>query len=81
MQAGEPALIKALLTEPAVEALDGTILHRLAGINEEEPHPVLMRPPVQVTTAQLGSVVDDEHVRVAAFAGDILKHADQPLAG
>jgi hypothetical protein len=38
-------------------------------------------PSVQVATAQLGSIVHDQHVRVAAFAGCRLEHTDHPLAG
>src|SRR5918998_6039514 len=71
----------SILAEAAVEALDRGILHRLAGIDEEQLHAVLMGPAVEITTAEFGPVVHDQHVRVAAVAGDVLEHRHHPLAG
>src|SRR5215207_3179347 len=79
-QAAEPALVEALLAEAAVEALDRGVLHGLSRIDEEQLHAVLVSPAVEVTTAQLRSIVHNQHVGVAAFAGDVLQHRDHPLA-
>src|SRR3954452_16211633 len=80
-QAGEPARVEAFLAEAAVEDLDLAVLHRLAGIDEEQLHAVLVGPALEITTAQLGSVVHDQHIGIATYFGDILEHADHPLAG
>src|SRR5918993_685887 len=79
-EAGEPARVEAFLAEAAVEALDRGVLHRLAGIDEEQLHAVLMGPAVEITTAEFGPVVHDQHVRVAAVAGDVLEQADHPVS-
>src|SRR3712207_3416076 len=79
-KAAEPALVEAFLAEAAVEALDRGVLHRLARVGEEQPHAMVVRPPVQLPATQLGSVVGHQHVGVAAFTGDVLEQADHPLA-
>jgi hypothetical protein len=40
---------------------------------------MVVGPAIEVTTAQLGAVVDHQHVRVAALAGHSLEHADHAL--
>jgi hypothetical protein len=42
---------------------------------------MLVGPAVELSAAQLGPVVHDQHVGVAALAGDVLEHGDHPLPG
>src|SRR3954454_11808930 len=79
-KAREPARVEALLAKAAVEALDRAVLHRLSGIDEEPLHTVLVGPAVEITAAQLGSVVHDQHVGIAAFTGNVLEHGGHPPA-
>src|SRR3954454_12172060 len=75
-KAREPALVEALLAKAAVEALDRAVLHRLAGIDEEQLHTVLVSPAIEVAAAKFRPVVDRQHVRVAAFGADLVEHAN-----
>src|SRR3712207_4329967 len=80
-QAREPALVETFLAEAAVEALDRGVLHRLAGIDEEQLHAILVGPAVELAATELRTIVDHQRVGIAARAGGILKHRDHPLAG
>src|SRR5215213_7035953 len=79
-QAGEPARVEAFLAEAAVEALDRAVLHRLARVDEEQLHAVLVSPAIEVAAAKFRPVVDRQHVRVAAFGADLVEHANDPGA-
>lgn len=46
-QAGEPVLVQAFVSEAAVEALDVSILDRLAGGDEEQLEPALVGPDIE----------------------------------
>jgi hypothetical protein len=72
-QAGEPARVEAFLAEAAVEALDRAVLNRLARVDEEQPHAVLVSPAIEVAAAKFRPVVDRQHVRVAAFGADFVE--------
>ena len=42
---------------------------------------MVVDPAIEVTTAQLGPVVDHQHVRIASFPGHVVQHRDHTLAG
>src|SRR5215472_14484425 len=54
----EVRLGEALVAEAPVEALDVTVLRRLAGLDEVDLHAVLERPAVQRGRDEFGTVVD-----------------------
>ncbi len=57
----KPGLVAALIAEPAVEALDEGVLHRLAGLLEGELDPVCVGPGVQRPALKLRTMVGDQH--------------------
>jgi hypothetical protein len=57
---GEPVLVEALVPQLAVEALDEGVLHRLARLDEVQPHPSLVGPGIQRLPGKLWAVVDDD---------------------
>ena len=67
-QAGEPMLVEAFVAEGAVEALDERVLGRFARMIEVQHHVMRGRPVVEVRPRELGPVITDNRVRIAAPA-------------
>ena len=65
-QADEHVFVQAFIPQPAVEALDESILYRLAGLDVMPGHPI-ERPAQHRNAGQLGAVVaDDDRGHTAA---------------
>ncbi len=67
-QRGEQGLIEALVPQATVEALDEAVLHRLARSDVMPLAPPLLRPPQDRRRGQLGPIIVDYRVRLAAAA-------------
>ena len=79
-QAHEPALVEALVAEPAVEAFRERVLNRLARLNELERDPACVRPLIEGLSSELGAVVADNRARKAARGGQPVEDARHTLA-
>ena len=72
-------LVQALVSEPAVEALDEGVLNGLAGLDEVQPHAPLVGPLVQHQAGELRSVVkDDPRGRLAALGDQPVEYLHHP---
>ena len=60
-QGGEHVLVEALVAQPAVEALDERVLHRLARL-DVMPADAVGRPPEHCHAGEFGSAVRGEAV-------------------
>src|SRR5437588_519881 len=79
-QADEPVLAQALVTELPVEALDITVLHRLARIDEAQRDSTLGRPLIHGLTCELRAVVHDDVQRLPPHSGESFEHSDDTRA-
>src|SRR5437899_6914589 len=66
----KPMLVQALVSEPAVEALDEGVLNGLARLDEVQPHAPLLGPLVQHQAGELRSIVQHDLLRRLAALGD-----------
>jgi len=66
----EPVLIQTLIPEPPIETLDVGILGRLAWVDEVQLHAVVICPGIKRAPSQFGAIIDDQNVRISAFAGN-----------
>ncbi|OQW52064.1 MAG: hypothetical protein A4S15_09590 [Candidatus Raskinella chloraquaticus] len=66
-QRGEQRLVQELIAQPAIEALDEPVLHRLSGRDVMPFDPGLIRPTEDGVGRKLDPVVADNHLRFAAF--------------
>lgn len=64
---GKQMLIETLVPEPAVEALDEAILHRLARRDVVPLDAALLLPFEHRVAGQLRSVIADHHARITAM--------------
>src|SRR5579871_6079723 len=74
----EQGLVQELIAQSSVEALDESVLCRLAGRNVVPFDPALLRPAQHRQTGQLGAVVGDDHGRTATHGDDRLELAHDP---
>lgn len=74
-------LVEALVTEPAVEALDEAILHRFAWCDVVPLDATLLLPGQDGVRGQLGAVVADDHARIVTQFGDPIEFTGDPQAG
>ena len=79
-QAREQRLVQQFVPHPAVEALDGAVLGRLARRDVMPVDPGLARPRQHRVGRQLGAVVADDHARLAPPHNKGGKLARHPLA-
>src|SRR3989442_5324500 len=72
-------LVQALVSEPAVEALDEGVLNGLARLDEVQPHAPLVGPLVQHQAGELRSIVQHDLLRRLAALGDqLVEHLRHP---
>src|SRR5438552_165451 len=64
----EPARVQALVAQPAVEALDMSVLHRPAGLDVYQPDLPVLGPTQHAPRGELRAVVRAQVLRPAAFA-------------
>lgn len=79
-QADEPALVQALVAQPAVEALDVAVLHRLAWLDEVEQHAVRMCPLIRCLTRELAAIIADDALWQPAGVREPIQHARDAFA-
>jgi len=79
--AGEHVLVKALITQPADEALDQPVLHGLAGSDVVPVDPSVLLPPEHGVRGELGAVVRDHHQGVAATFSNPVQFSRNSLSG
>ena len=73
-------LVQALVPEPAVEALDEAVLHRLAGGDEVPGHTAFPAPSEHGIGGKLCSIVRDDHAGLASKLDDLIQLARNPDA-
>ena len=57
-----------------VEALDIRVLHRLAGLDEVQPHPMGVRPSVEDPPSEFRAIVSGDQLRYATVNGQPVQH-------
>lgn len=77
VQIGEQVFVEALVAQPAVEAFDKTVLHRLAG-RDVVPllDPEFLLPGQDRIRGELGAIVADDHARATSAFDDLAKFTD-----
>lgn len=78
LDAPEPVFIQAFVSEAAVEALAGAVLHGLSGLDEVVPDPALIAPLVEDPAGELRPVVGDDDLRSAPLVDDPVQHPPHP---
>src|SRR3954471_1645206 len=76
----EPVLVQALVAELAVEALDVAVLHRPAGLDQDVPNAVPLRPRHEGAAGELRTVVGAHGRRVAAEPRRLIEQPRDVLA-
>ena len=74
-------LVQALVPQLAVEALQEAVLLRLARRDVVPFDAVLLGPLKHGIAGELGAVVEDDHLRLAALGHDPIEHAGNPRTG
>jgi hypothetical protein len=77
-QRGEQRLVQELIAQPAVEALDEAILHRLSGRDVMPLDPGLIFLTEDGVGHELGRVVADNHLRFAAADNQLIQFPGHP---
>jgi len=72
------ARLQALVAQATVEALDETVLHRPAGLDEVEVDAVRLSPVVEVARRELGAVVGPQHPGHGAFRDHLVQDGGHP---
>jgi hypothetical protein len=67
-QRGEQGLVEAFVPQATVEALHEAVLHRLARRDVVPLDPSLLRPAQDGRRGQLGAIIADDHMWLAAAA-------------
>src|ERR1700743_3215155 len=67
VQGAEPAYVEALVAQPAVEALDVSVLHRLDRLDVDQADFPLLRPSDHAPRGELRAVVRAQLLRPAAL--------------
>jgi len=60
--------------ETAIEAFDISILGRLAGVDEIEPHAVIIGPSIQRPAPELRAVINGQNIGISAFPRHPFQH-------
>jgi len=69
-----PVRIQAFIAKPAVEALRVGILHRLARLNELQPHRAFFAPGGQGSTAKPRPVIQNDGFRQTSLRRHSIQH-------
>lgn len=80
-QVREPVGPQALLAQPPVEALDMSVLGRLAGLDRAQFDLPLQSPGEEVPAGQFGAVVTADSLRSAAARDDLVQHGMPSSSG
>ena len=72
VEAEEQALVQEFVAHPAVEGFDVAVLHRLARRDVVPFDTVILRPGEDGVRGELGAVVGNDHVRLAATAEGLI---------
>src|SRR6185312_12344642 len=78
VEIAEQVLVEALVAQPAVEALDEAILHRLAWCNVVPFDVAFLLPGQDGVRGELGAVVADDYARAASRLDDAVELAHDP---
>src|SRR5260370_15542989 len=74
------ALIEKLVAHPAVEGLDVAVLHRAGRCDVMPIHSMILRPAQHRVRGELGAIVGNYHLRLAARANEHRQLACNPFA-
>src|SRR5215212_648313 len=77
-EADEPMAIETFVAQPSLKTLDEGVLDGLTRLDEVQPYPSFIRPPIDGFACQLRSVVQHNLVRHAALSGYPLQDAHHP---
>ena len=80
-QADEVSLVEALVTKFTVEALDESVLYRLARLDEGERDTVAMSSEIEGLPLELRTVVADDRLGESAFLREPVQRSRHPLSG
>src|SRR5690606_36246723 len=80
-QVHKPMLVQAFVAQPAVEALDVGVLHRLARADERQAYALRVGPRIQDAALELAPVVDGDGLRQSAQFGEPVERCGDPRAG
>lgn len=80
-EAAEKMLAEALVPQPADEALNKAVLHRLARRDVMPFDLAVPAPGEDRMRGQVGAIVTDHHARPASLLADAIKLPGHPLAG
>ena len=73
LQRDEPVFVEALVAELPVEALDVGVLGGLSGLGQHQLYPVGLRPLIQRTARELGSLIGPDGRGVSTEPADRLQ--------
>ena len=76
----EQALIEKFVAHAAVERLDIAVLHRSARCDVMPVHTMILRPARHRVRGELGAIVGNDHLRLAARANERRQLACNPFA-
>src|SRR5215213_10962348 len=79
--AREPVFVEALISEATIKALDIRIVDRLTRADERQTNATRVRPGIQHTTFELGSMIDGNGYRKAAVVCQPSEYCSDPRAG
>src|SRR6202522_517002 len=75
IQRSEPACVQTLIAQPSVEAFDMPVLHRLAGLDVNQPDLPVLGPAQHAPRGELRTVVRAQVLRSPAFSDQPLQHS------
>jgi len=81
VEIGEQLLVEALVTQPAVEAFDKPILHRLAGCDVVPLDLLLVLPGQYGVRGEVGAIVADDHAWASSDLDDVVKFTHHAQSG
>ncbi len=76
---GEPVPVQAFLSKPTVEALDGGVLCRLAGIDEGKLDATIRCSAIKCAASEFRTIVD-KAIRITARSCDAPQHVNDTCA-
>ena len=79
-EAFEEVFVQAFIPQPAVEAFDEAVLHRLAGGDEVPGHAAFPAPSEHGVGGKLRPVIRDEHAGLASKLDELIQLARNPDA-
>lgn len=74
----EGVFVEALVAQPSVEAFGECVLHWLAGRDVVPASTSVAAPPQHGMRCHFRSIIRDNHVRLAAYADQLVQFTDDP---